>query len=44
VTRLRSSGPLSGKEIERIERAIPAGAEAGERYPESQMSMRDSEK
>jgi hypothetical protein len=36
--------PLSGEEIERIERAISAGAEAGERYPESQMAVLDSEK
>ncbi len=33
---------MSGEEIERIERAIPAGAAAGERYPESQMAVPDS--
>ncbi len=35
---------LSADEIERIEHAIPADAAAGERYPESQMAMLDSEK
>jgi hypothetical protein len=35
---------VSADEIERIEHAIPADAAAGERYPESQMAMLDSEK
>lgn len=35
---------LSGEELSRIEKAVPPGAAAGERYPEFAMAMLDSEK
>ncbi len=35
---------LSPEELERIERAMPAEAAAGERYPEQQMAQLDSER
>jgi pyridoxine 4-dehydrogenase len=35
---------LSAEELSRIERAMPAGAAAGDRYPEAQMGHLDSER
>jgi aryl-alcohol dehydrogenase-like predicted oxidoreductase len=35
---------LSAEELSRIERAMPAGAAAGDRYPEAQMGQLDSER
>lgn len=35
---------LSGEDLAAIEQAVPADAAAGERYPEPQMAMLDSEK
>jgi aryl-alcohol dehydrogenase-like predicted oxidoreductase len=35
---------LSPEDLERIERAVPADAAAGERYPEAQMAALDSER
>ena len=34
---------LSESDLERIESAVPKGAAAGSRYPETQMAMLDSE-
>jgi aryl-alcohol dehydrogenase-like predicted oxidoreductase len=35
---------LTPADLERIERAVPAGSAAGERYPDSQMAHLDSER
>ena len=35
---------LSDDALARIEQAIPPGAAAGDRYPEAQMAMLDSER
>jgi hypothetical protein len=35
---------LTADDLERIERAIPPNAAAGERYPATQMAILDSEK
>jgi hypothetical protein len=35
---------LTAEDLERIERTVPPGAAAGDRYPEPQMAHLDSEK
>jgi aryl-alcohol dehydrogenase-like predicted oxidoreductase len=35
---------LSAEDLSRIEQAVPAGAVAGDRYPEAQMGQLDSER
>jgi aryl-alcohol dehydrogenase-like predicted oxidoreductase len=35
---------LSREQLEQIEAAVPAGAAAGDRYPEAQMAVLDSER